>query len=192
MMVIYNRLKRAFQKRIFSQPRVLFFSLDNAVKSEAYSGLEVCFPDMDSFLARVVDWPRQAAQSALYRDRYKAGDQAIISSVNNEIVHLAWFGKREEIRPDYELGEDCVFPLSASSAVIYDCWTPESARGLGYYPKTLQKLSSILLQQYDHLWIYCLIENHASRRGIEKAGFTLAAELKGLRVLGRFWKCCRC
>lgn len=55
---------------------------------------------------------------------------------------------------------------------IVHCITPESQRGRGYYPRLIREVAARL--KTERSYIYCTPANHASRRGIEKAGFELA------------------
>ncbi|MDD2884490.1 MAG: hypothetical protein PHT48_05540 [Dechloromonas sp.] len=109
---------------------------------------------------------------------------------HNTLVHLSWTGTRtQELTADYELGHCGHWPLRQHSTLIYDCWTAPTARGLGIYPHILALLQQQLLNKAPEVWIYCLQQNKASRRGIEKAGFTLRGQRQAWRILGYFMGC---
>jgi hypothetical protein len=84
-------------------------------------------------------------------------------------VHFCWVGDFDgfEMR---ELKTRLSAP-SQDAAMIFDCWTPRSRRGHGYYAIAL----SLVAQHVGHagkaVWIFSAAANHSSRRGIEKAGF---------------------
>jgi len=66
-----------------------------------------------------------------------------------------------------EIDKNIVF--KTETVFIYDCITPVTFRGLGYYPSLIRQLS-ILYSQYS-VFIYTLSNNIASQKGIKKAGF---------------------
>jgi RimJ/RimL family protein N-acetyltransferase len=63
---------------------------------------------------------------------------------------------------------------------IWNCFTPTEHRGKGYYPALLTGIRRAL--QFPPTVIYCVTENHPSRRGIEKAGFRLAFSITQHRL----------
>jgi CelD/BcsL family acetyltransferase involved in cellulose biosynthesis len=119
------------------------------------------------------------------KSRLKAGNELYIVRRSGELVHLAWLGMRETITAEYEVGPDCRLDLGELTGVIFDCWTPEPMRGQGIYPAALRALTLIGLDRSSKVWIYCLKNNHASRRGIEKAGFLLRHRMGSLKILSR-------
>lgn len=57
------------------------------------------------------------------------------------------------------------------ATMIFDCWTPSSERGHGYYGKAIRLAAAQLQQEGKHPWIFSSSENAGSLRGIFKGGF---------------------
>ena len=181
-----QRLGSALKRRVFDRPKVLFFSGSEKAASFGLR-LELDFPPIDELSEILVKLPEFKTQHALYLARYLAGDQLCIGSLDGKIVHMSWFGAKEKLEADYELGPGLPWILENKSAVIYDCWTAPSHRGMGLYPGVLGTLKNSLLDDFPEVWIYCREENVASRRGIEKAGFHYRGSLSSLMIFGKYF-----
>jgi CelD/BcsL family acetyltransferase involved in cellulose biosynthesis len=84
-------------------------------------------------------------------------------------VHFCWVSDFE----GFEM-EGLKIRLSAPSpnaAMIFDCWTPQSKRGLGYFEIALALAARDVSKAGKEPWIFRTITSHFSRRGIESAGF---------------------
>lgn len=185
-----ERLLSLCKRRFIDHPRVLFFSTLAASQSKDRNDLTIEHPGIDRFLALLATSPYAPQQITLYRQRYNAGDRACTVCHDAELLHISWSGGRSQyLAADYELGACGNWPLSRASGLIYDCWTAPQARGMGIYPHVLAVLQQQLLNDYPEVWIYCLQLNAASRRGIEKAGFTLRGQRHAWRILGHFMAC---
>jgi CelD/BcsL family acetyltransferase involved in cellulose biosynthesis len=57
------------------------------------------------------------------------------------------------------------------SVMIFDCYTPLSRRGNGYYGACIAEVANVLLAQGKRPWIFSAAGNASSLRGIEKSGF---------------------
>ena len=57
------------------------------------------------------------------------------------------------------------------AAMIYDCWTPVSQRGHGWYTAAIRLAADHLQKQQKRAWIFSAAKNAASVRGIVAAGF---------------------
>jgi hypothetical protein len=73
---------------------------------------------------------------------------------------------------------------SAGCVMIFDCWTPVSARGHGYYGQTVSLIAKRMRDKGKSPWIFSANSNVASVRGLEKAGFQKRYSLVRQRVLG--------
>ena len=91
-------------------------------------------------------------------------------------LHFAWIGPFE----GFLMSELChqLQPPAPGAQLIYDCWTPHRLRGRGYFSLTISELAEKYAAQHG-VWIFCAATNHASRRGIEAAGFIRRFSLKG-------------
>ena len=57
------------------------------------------------------------------------------------------------------------------SLMLFDCWTPEAARGRGYYGRAIELIADLQKARGKRPWIFSAASNTSSVRGIEKAGF---------------------
>jgi CelD/BcsL family acetyltransferase involved in cellulose biosynthesis len=96
-------------------------------------------------------------------------------------VHFCWVRQAE----GFEMAElDRILHVPSDQAVlIFDCFTPVSARGHGFFTEAIAALGDHLRSQGRHPWIFGAAKNQASRRGIEKAGFTYRFTLGRKRIL---------
>ncbi len=56
--------------------------------------------------------------------------------------------------------------------MIFDCYTPASVRGHGFFAAAIAALANQLHAQGKAPWIFGAATNRASLRGIEESGFT--------------------
>ena len=70
------------------------------------------------------------------------------------------------------------------AAIIFDCWTPQSARGHGYYGVAIALLASQLAMEGTRPWIFSATTNESSMRGIAKAGFVHRYSMVRRRTVG--------
>jgi hypothetical protein len=145
-------------------------------------GLEITLiqPDQMDRLKEVLPTLDMADVSQTRRQ----GSQCYGAAIGGKLVHYSWVqttgqhsildaGRRVEVSPD--------------EFWIYDCRTSSSARGLGIYSYMLTFIARKHLQQgLRQGIIYTTVENTASQRGIEKAGFTKTESLRSLRLGSRY------
>jgi CelD/BcsL family acetyltransferase involved in cellulose biosynthesis len=105
--------------------------------------------------------------AARLRDGRAEGFGLIDSS--GRIVHFAWVTAFDGFFLS-ELNAKVEAP-SSNCLMIFDCWTPISQRGHGYYGKTVSLLGSLMEHKSKRAWIFSAAENRASIRGLQKAGF---------------------
>ncbi len=113
--------------------------------------------------------------AACYRSRFRDGHTAIILNDNGERVFTAWIASGR-LHVD-ELNYDWRIP--ASERVVYDCVTAAAHRGRGLYPAALRWIVRYAQrEEISRVWIYADARNHASLRGIDKAGFDAAGLMR--------------
>src|SRR5262249_55769360 len=86
-------------------------------------------------------------------------------------VHFCWSAKFD----GFEAGE-VGYVLNSQQPerrLIFDCWTPQSERGKGHYPRAISMLASQLSEAGSVPWIFSASENGSSKHGIVSAGFEL-------------------
>ena len=69
------------------------------------------------------------------------------------------------------------FTVPKDNRYLLDFITLSAWRGKGVYPYLLQSILSHERTEADRFWVIHEASNHASARGIKKAGFSLAAEV---------------
>lgn len=73
------------------------------------------------------------------------------------------------------------FILPENNRYLWNFRTLEKFRGLGIYPRLLQFIIKAELAKSECFWILHAPENHASQRGILKAGFKFIGEVSVLK-----------
>ena len=68
---------------------------------------------------------------------------------------------------------DVFWPMTSQSRGLWDFFTLESARGRGIYPHLLKAILRGEQNEAEKFWLGHRVDNYASKRGIEKAGFSL-------------------
>ncbi len=106
---------------------------------------------------------------AVYRDRLRSGHELLVGALHGEVVFSAWLVdtvlRVDELHWYWHVQRDDV--------VIYDVITAPRARGKGIYPAALRFVRALAADRgLRRCWIYAEQGNTASRRGIQKAGFT--------------------
>ena len=101
---------------------------------------------------------------------------------NGAVLHFAWATAFDEFFLS-ELNAKVDGP-SAGCVMIFDCWTPVSARGHGYYGQTVGLIAKRMRDRGKSPWIFSAASNLASIRGLEKAGFQRRYSLVRQQVLG--------
>jgi len=163
-------------RRAASTRRMIVFSREGAAGESAGDLVELGFGEMVA-LARGPGVFPYTLRRRLH-DRYREGYRFFALRVEGELVSFAWAVRA----PELEISEvECTLRAGGEVGWITDCATPPEFRGRGYYPRLLEKICDVI--GTGTVLIYCLAENHASRRGIEKAGFARVGEI--VRVAGR-------
>ena len=84
------------------------------------------------------------------------------------------------------------FPfMNKKDIEIGPCWTHPDYRGKGIYPKMLNVICNRFAKNKENAWIFCEENNHASQRGILKAGFSFVGKGEktkpfGMGLLGKY------
>jgi RimJ/RimL family protein N-acetyltransferase len=109
-------------------------------------------------------------------DRRLDGHRACyVARVHGRIAHRSWL--------HYDTALPSLFG-HASAPVIGDCMTDAEFRGLHLYPHMLAHIVADVRARAAADTVHVLVspDNAASIRGIERAGFRLAARLRGVRI----------
>ena len=180
------KISSLIRNRLIDRPTVSFFSTNEAKKIALPLGYTTTYPDFSELASLLSTLPGIKQQLSLYKQRFLAGDRICVVCHDGHLAHVSWFGVRKQLDADYELGPLRPWLLKHPSGLIYDCWTATQQRGQGLYPSVVSTLTGMLLRETPEVWIYCRAENLASKRGIEKAGFSYRGSLKSWRLFGKF------
>lgn len=95
-------------------------------------------------------------------------------------VHFCW-AKNFAGFEMAELGRTLNAP-SPDAVMIFDCYTPASARGRGFFATAIAALARQLRSEGNAPWIFGAATNESSLSGIKKAGFTYRLTLGRKRI----------
>ncbi|MCA9925032.1 MAG: GNAT family N-acetyltransferase [Anaerolineales bacterium] len=120
---------------------------------------------------RVTDVPFLAklhpVEPAKIEERLADANTAYVAFIENEPVGYGWSGANS-------VGvADIFWPMTPNSRGLWDFFTLASARGRGVYPHLLQAILRREQNEAETFWLGHRVDNFASKRGIEKAGFSL-------------------
>lgn len=119
-------------------------------------------------------------RSAARLQEGKADGFALISD-QGAILHFVWVTQFDGFFLS-ELNKKVDAP-SADSVMIFDCWTPLSSRGHGYYGDAIAQLACRMREAGKRPWIFSAATNTSSIRGLQKAGFEKRYSMIRQRVL---------
>ena len=184
-----STLKRAWRRTwraLVSFDKVLFFewSPDQAAPDSSSFRLE---PLTSSLLGEAaIEYGNDPASlrflmRSAKRLRSEGGEGFVLMTDDGVPVHFSWV-KRFQGFQMAELNRTLRAP-SENAVMIFDCFTPESARGHGFFPQAIAMLARHLGAQGKSAWIFGAETNRASVRGIEKTGFRYKFTLGRARLL---------
>jgi hypothetical protein len=116
------------------------------------------------------------------RLRQGATSGFVLLQPDGETRHFLWIDKYDGFYVS-EIDHKLV-PSEPDAFVIFDCWTPTTQRGQGYYAAAIRLAAENLAQQGKRAWIFSTAENTASVHGIRSAGFLHRCSLVRKRKLG--------
>ena len=128
-------------------------------------------PLPDFRFERVVDVPLLArllnVEPIKIEKRLADANSAYVAFIEDEPAGYGWSGANS-------VGvADIFWPIPPQSRGLWDFFTLESARGRGIYPHLLQAILRKEQDEAEKFWLGHRVDNDASKRGIEKAGFAL-------------------
>jgi hypothetical protein len=121
---------------------------------------------------------RFAEQARLYYEK-RGIDSAYGIYMDGELVHTSWVYTSAE----YSLEPFRRLHLKKGEVEIVNCFTLDKCRGLGIYPYMIQFLSRLQFQKgMERVYMLADHRNHASQRGIIKAGLKPLGHVTYLRI----------
>jgi CelD/BcsL family acetyltransferase involved in cellulose biosynthesis len=181
-----HRLTQRVTASLWSEDEVFFFEWHGTVLPNP-GGARLERLDLNhlaSAATQLVDDPSTLAyllrSASRLRDENAEGFGLV--DANGAFLHLAWVTGFDGFSLE-ELHAKVDAP-SADCVMLFDCWTPASARGHGYYGQTVSLIAKQMRDNGKKPWIFSAASNLASVRGLEKAGFQRRYSLVRQRTLG--------
>lgn len=97
-------------------------------------------------------------------------------------LHLAWITNFHGFFLS-ELNAKVSAP-SPDCVMLFDCWTPPSARGRGYYPVAVSLVAKRVQEEGRKAWIFSASRNVSSVKALRKTGFQYRYSLFRRRFVG--------
>jgi len=183
--VTLRRLAKRAGAFLWSEDEVYFFEWRGAVLPESSATLEPLDLNLlATATSQYVDDPRTLAYLLRSASRLRDGNAEGFGLIDEKgvVLHFAWVTAFDRFFLA-ELNARVDGP-SAGCVTIFDCWTPLSARGHGYYGRTVSLIAKRARDKGGSPWIFSAASNVASIRGLEKAGFQKRYSLVRQRAFG--------
>jgi len=105
----------------------------------------------------------------------------VLVTADDMPVHFCWARDFKA----FQMAElNCTLSAPCQNAVmIFDCFTPQTARGHGFFGDAIALLAQELSQQGKSAWIFGAVSNQPSVRGIKKTAFQYRFNLRRKRIL---------
>lgn len=181
-----KRVGRRIRHSLFSHDKVLFFEWPSDTRAPDSQGVRLEPLGSDVLGAAAVQYGNDPASMrfltrSAQRLRSEGGDGFVLMTEEGKPVHFCWAKEFE----GFQMAElDRALKAPCEKAVlIFDCFTPELARGRGFFPQAIVMLARRLSSQGKSAWIFGAETNRASVQGIEKTGFRYRFTLGRRRVL---------
>ncbi len=180
-------LSRRIWHSLFAFDEVLFFdwSQESYVPRES-RGLTLRPLDADVLGVAVIHYAEDPSthlyllrSAQRFRSEHDRGFALI--TAEGTPVHFCWVNDYEGFEME-ELGRTLHAP-GPEAVMIFDCFTPVSVRGNGFFSDAIAALALQLQAAGKTPWIFAAATNQASVRGIEKSGFTYKFSLARKRFL---------
>lgn len=174
---------------LWSDAEVVFFepAVDRAVEAKQATIQRLGLNDLALAVEQYVDDGETCAYLLRCAKRLpeSASEGYGLIDGSGQYVHFAWVSPFErfflsELKAVTEApSNDCV--------MLFDCWTPMTQRGRGYYGYTAGSIAKMMRARGKNPWIFSAGSNVSSVRGLEKAGFQRRYSLVRKRRFGWQW-----
>lgn len=146
-----------------------------------FSVLRLAGPDRRDVERAESAMARAGEDAAIVSERLQHGDDFFGWVSADEVVSFGWVARANRITAGVRLAR------GGHRVFLYNFHTLPPFRGFGLYPGLLRRMRSELsIDGATEFIIDVSARNTASRRGIEKAGFTLVARASSVTVLRRW------
>lgn len=165
--------------RVVRVNRVLFYET-SAVDRAPTAGVRLERGDAGTIARLIASGLVRTSADAVNRRLGEGHECILLYADSDEPRGYGWIAHRSL----HEDGIDMTIPLQSQEIFLYDFRIAPARRGLGLYPRMLRGMVALAGASRGRVTAYIAThaENRASRRGIEKAGFSLAFEVSYRRV----------
>jgi CelD/BcsL family acetyltransferase involved in cellulose biosynthesis len=180
---------------LFARDEVIFYRWDGnserSMNQEDFLKLAISPIDTEILAAGAMKFESDAeTHEYLVRSAqrlHKGNDRGFALLDPNGIpVHLCWMSTFKNFYV-HELDIHLEEGDTPDAVVIYDCWTPNSVRGHGYYAAAVSRMADKLSAEGADPWIFSAATNRASIRGLERTGFRCEYSVVSSRIVGFQW-----
>lgn len=180
------RLLRRVRHSLYSLETVLFFEWTADEHNQKVSSTRLCPLDSEFLGTAAIQYGDDAAamrflMRSAQRLSLGQGRGFVLLTADGTPVHFCWTKDFEGFQMA-ELDRTLQAPCKDAS-VIFDCFTPESARGHGFFSEAITMLADQLRSQGKVPWIFGASTNLASVRGIRKTSFAYRFSLGRRKIL---------
>jgi CelD/BcsL family acetyltransferase involved in cellulose biosynthesis len=179
-------LTRHIGDKLWGHTEVVFYESGSSVLHDV-GELELQSLDLSQLARAAIEhFDDEATLGYLLRSarRLSSKDSEGFALVNGgKFLHFAWTTAFDGFFLS-ELNTRVNAP-SPGGLMLFDCWTPVSARGHGYYGHAIELIAERQKGLGKKTWIFSATSNTSSIRGIEKAGFLRRYSLVRQRTLWR-------
>lgn len=183
---LFTSAARQLRSFLFSFDEVLFFEW--TARDHERDGTTTKLLPLNSDLlgaaaTQYVDEPATLAflMRSAQRLRFEQNSGFALISADGMPIHFCWVKDFEGFVMT-ELDRALETP-SKDAVMIFDCFTPVSARGRGFFAAAIEAVAKELRAQGKVPWIFGAQANQSSLRGVEKSGFTYRFSLRRRRIL---------
>jgi CelD/BcsL family acetyltransferase involved in cellulose biosynthesis len=162
-------------RQLWTRDEIFFFEWNDGAPSAAVSSnLQLRPLDLFQLSAAASPYIDDSATlayllRAAHRLREKNAEGLALVDASGTPLHFAWVTEFAGFcAPDLNVK---LKAPSQDAALLFDCWTPASVRGRGYYVRAIGLIADKVRRAGKRPWIFSAATNSASVRGIEKAGF---------------------
>jgi len=143
------------------------------------------FSDFVYFTSRDHLQTRQGV-AATALSRLERGECCYTYRIQNKLAYFGWLCPKRTVTDVSEVGQQYTMP--ESSAVLYDFYTDDDARGQGIYQSAIRQMLADIKNSPETKYVYIsvLADSAANRHVIEKIGFEYQESLVSKRTFGKF------
>ena len=180
---------RRVHRFVFSYHPLIFYEISRAPQTDmkARCPLDIrkgCCEDTDLILGLLSYMDEPSARQRIEK-AFNQGAQVFLAFSKGDLVHVIWLYYHPGVR------EQLVnVKLKPDEAHIAAAYTSSEFRGQGIYPMILQYMVRYAISEgKKRIYIAAAPKNIASCKGIEKAGFSKVATIRGIMILGKLFNC---